>query len=366
MLNVCWLTLSPAPYTIKLFNEISKKINLSVILFDKVEKNRNSEWTIKNDCSFNLYIIDSNYHKRIKELAKENDVLVDGYYLSIYGYMAVREFKKNNKKTFIIADGGISKNRGKLVNGIMSYLMKRHDYCMSSSEITDRYFKYYGISENIIYHYKFTSLTNEDIKQNVLLTKQKDELRKELELSDKFILLSVGQPIKRKGFDILLKVFYDSKLYEDINLYIIGGEPENNTKEFVMKNNLKNVHFVNILNSNELKKYYAASDAFILCTREDIWGLVIEEAMSFGLPIITSNNCVAGLHFAQNSSNPIICDVNDINGYSKSLIELYKNIVLRETMSKEAIDNIFEFSIENSANDIVDILTAKIVIKNNH
>ena len=43
------------------------------------------------------------------------------------------------------------------------------------------------------------------------------------------------------------------------------------------------------MKTDELNRYYAAADAFILCTREDIWGLVIQEAMSFGLPVLLSD-----------------------------------------------------------------------------
>ena len=36
------------------------------------------------------------------------------------------------------------------------------------------------------------------------------------------------------------------------------------------------------------------ADLFVFPTREDIWGLVINEAMAYGLPIITTDKCNAG------------------------------------------------------------------------
>lgn len=356
-MKVCWLTYSPAPYTIRLFNEISKKVELFVVLFNEVEKNRNEEWKIKEDYNFNLYVVDKNYNKKIQDLSKECDVLIDGFYLSKYGYKAVTEFKKQNKKTLLIADGGIAKNRGFVINGIMNYMMNRHDYFLSSSIITDKYFKYYKVNESKIHHYKFTSLSKQELLNNKELAKKKNELRKELGIDDKFTLISVGRPIKSKGFDILLKSYIDSNLKDQISIYVIGGEPQEDIKNIVKKNNLNNVHFVGLLKTDELSKYYASADALILPTRTDTWGLVIPEAMSFGLPVITSDNCVAGLHFALLGNNPIICKLKNTDTFTKAIIEIYSNSNLRQSMSKCALEVVSEYAIEESCKDITNILS---------
>lgn len=351
-MKVCWLTLSPAPYTINLFNEIGKKIDLSVVLYDEVEKDRNSEWIINESKYFKLYKIGNNYNDLINKLAKGNDILVDGFYLSKYGYKAVSIFKKYNKKIVMAADGGVPRNRGIVINGIMSYLMNRHDYFLSSSNVTDNYFKYYKVNTEKIYHYKFTSLFNKDIEENRKLTETKEELKKKLGFN-KFTLLSVGRPIKIKGFDILLDAYMQSGLKDKIDLYIVGGKPQNDIKKIVDDNDLENVHFVDVISSEKLREYYAASDASIICSRGDVWGLVINEALSYGLPTISSNMTMAGVHFGQICNNPIVCELKDIKAYSKAIKDLFENEGLRENMSKQAFDVIADYSLENSCEDII-------------
>ena len=55
-------------------------------------------------------------------------------------------------------------------------------------------------------------------------------------------------------------------------------------------------------------------------TREDIWGLVINEALAAGLPVITTNRCGAGLELIKNNENGFLVNVEDID-------ELYEKIL---------------------------------------
>ena len=355
-MKVCWLTTVAAPYTIRLFNEIAKKVDLYVVLHDAKQDYRNSDWELIESDTFRLFYVDKNYNKTISKLAKECDILVDGIYLSYYGFKAVSEFGKNNKKIVMAADGGIARNRGFIIDGIMSYLMNRHDHFLSSSEITDRYYRYYKVPADKLYHYRFTSLSNDEIKQNKKLRKKKDDFKEELDIKDEFVLLSVGRPVKVKGFDILLNAYMNTQLCDKIGLYIVGGKAQDEIQKIVDDNGLRNVHFIDVLSSEELNKYYALADASIICSRGDVWGLVVNEALSFGLPVISSDMCVAGLHFAQLGNNPEICELEAIEQYSASIKSLFYDHEKREEMSKQAFEVIKGYTLENSAQDIIDIL----------
>lgn len=56
-----------------------------------------------------------------------------------------------------------------------------------------------------------------------------------------------------------------------------------------------NIVFVEFKTKEDLIDYYRAADLFVLPTREDIWGLVVNEAMAAGTPVITTTNCGAGM-----------------------------------------------------------------------
>lgn len=337
----------------ELLNLIGKEIDLTVYLLDLKNEKRGSEWySYKKDNSYKLKIINNDFYKDIKKEIDNYDILINSIYATKHGIYALNLFKKHNKTCLLQADGGIPKDRGFIVNNLMSYVMKKFDYYLSSSEITDEYFIYYGVDKDKIRHYRFSSLTEKDIDNNRRMSLEKEKYKKELNIKNKAIL-SVGQPIHRKGFDILVKVFERLKREDNyLSLYIVGGNGPKEVIDYIEANRIKDIHFVESIPKNELSKYYAASDVFVLCTREDIWGLVINEALSFGLPVITSKYCVAGRHFNNKYGVVDICD-NSVDEYV-SFVKERLNFNLQN--KDAAYKSIKDYTIENNAKDIIEII----------
>lgn len=93
------------------------------------------------------------------------------------------------------------------------------------------------------------------------------------------VVLTVGQFIHRKGFDVLLEAWKDCS--KDAELYIVGAEPTEEYQRIKEELELNNAYFVGFKTEDQLKQYYKAADLFVLSTREDIWGLVVNEAMAY-------------------------------------------------------------------------------------
>lgn len=348
-MKVCWLTRQASPYKMKLLNLLGEKIYLHVFLYDERTEVRGSSWYSYYSENIKLEIIDKNYIERIWKSSEECDVFIDSMYSTKYGIIANIFFRLHNKTTILQADGGIATSRGKIVDYAIGVLMKMHNYYLSSCAVTDKYFLFYGVKKDRIKHYRFSSLTEEDIRDNY---KSRISNQKHTPLR----ILSVGQPIHRKGFDILIKVI--EKINKGkVTLTIVGGKPQKELLEYITKKHIDNVVFVDNVKKQELNKYYLNSDLFVLCTREDIWGLVINEALSFGLPVLTTNMCVAGLHFNSISESVFVNDVYDIDSYVK-VIEKILNLNQDDysrlcIMSRESVSS---YTIENSAYDIYSCL----------
>ena len=157
------------------------------------------------------------------------------------------------------------------------------------------------------------------------------------------VVLAVGQFIPRKGFDILLKVANHMR-NDDTVFVFVGGEVTDEYMSYVKENSLDNIKFVGYLPKNNLAEYYCAADLFVHPTREDIWGLVINEAMAYGLAVVTTKRCNAGLELVCNGANGYVISVDN----SEELyIAIEKVLSHRKEMGEKSLEIIANFTIEN-------------------
>lgn len=99
---------------------------------------------------------------------------------------------------------------------------------------------------------------------------------------------------------------------------------------------------------DRLKKYYMAADLFVLPTREDIWGLVVNEAMACGLGVITTNRCNAGLELIRNRENGYLVAVEDVHALREAMLEALENT---EALGLCALETIRPYTVETMAAD---------------
>lgn len=196
-------------------------------------------------------------------------------------------------------------------------------------------------------------MKSNDIAKTVISEEEKIKIRNELKIKEKQIVLAVGQFIHRKGFDVLLNAV--EKLPKNIGFYFVGGKPTEEYLKIRNEKNLTNIHFVGFKNKSELKKYYMAADLFVHPTREDIWGLVINEAMAHGLPIITTNRCIAGLELVEDNVNGFVIDVDNVDMLSARIVEILMHKDIKE-LGENSLSKISEYTIEKMAEKHIDIL----------
>ena len=217
-----------------------------------------------------------------------------------------------------------------------------------------KYFEYYGADSKRIHLHNFTSLHQEDINKKLLSNAEKNCLKEKIGMTGKFNVVTVGRHIECKGFDIVLKAA--EKIGKSVDFYIIGGEPSVENKQYKEVHNLSNVHFVDFLGKDELREYYNATDLFVLMTRGDTWGLVINEAMANGLPVITTKRCVAGVELIKDGENGYIIDADDTNALVDKIETLRDNSILREQMAEANIKKMQTNTIDRIAKEHIKVL----------
>jgi glycosyltransferase involved in cell wall biosynthesis len=71
--------------------------------------------------------------------------------------------------------------------------------------------------------------------------------------------------------------------------------------------------------------YFARSDVFVLPSRHDGWGVVVNQALATGVPIITSDAVGAGLDYVENGINGIKVEAGDVDALYAAMQSLAQN-----------------------------------------
>lgn len=361
-MKVLYITNLPSPYKVLFFEELGKLCELTVLFERDTANDRNIMWynntdehytavflhgiKIGNENSFTLkaidYIQDGIY-----------DTIVLGGYSTYTEMITISYLKKNNIPFILSTDGGFIKKDNVIKKSIKKHYISSASKWLTTGKKATEYFLYYGAEKEKCFTYPFTSIMKEDIITEPISASEKIKIREELGVKEDKILLSVGQFIHRKGYDVLLKAM--NNVDNSVGLYIVGGKP---TQEYIaLRKNNKRIHFVDFKSKDALAKYYKAADIFILPTREDIWGLVVNEAMSYGLPVITTDRCNAGIELIDSNCGMLVSDVENPDLYSKIINDINKGIIKFE--NKEILKKINDYSIENMAKTIYEIIKEK-------
>lgn len=350
--NILFYSDVPSPYKVDFLNFLGQRFRINVLFETKGKKHRDTNWYKYEFFNFSYSFL--NEKSKIKRIIysftydiRNYSLFITTNYLAIESIIFSFRFRFSHKKVLLHADGGIVKERGFLKKNIISFIMKLASDYASSGYYTNLYFNDFGVDNKKIHNYHFSSLLKEDIVNNRNMEKKQNE--------NVFTFLYVGQIIYRKGVDLLFKIA--KKLPENSRILIVGGKynPElldNYTDEYTEKK----IIFIDFCVKEQLKKYYANADVFILPTREDIWGLVINEAMSFGLPVLSTDKCIAALEMKKQYGNCIVVPSDDEEALLLAATELYNNFELREMLKEKSLEAIKSFSIENMVEDYSEII----------
>jgi len=355
-IKVLFLVNIPSPYRVDFFNELGKLCELTVLFERGTSEERNINWHNNNFNNFQAIFLKGKKIKKntalcfgVLKFLKRGlfDIFVVGGYSTPTGMLAIETLRQRKIPFILNSDGGIIKNDKRLNFLMKSHFIKSASYWLSTGEHTTKYLVHYGANKDNTFVYPFTSLKKTDILETPIHKKLKSEMKSKLRMKEDKVILSVGRFIDIKGFDILIKS--SDKLPKNYGVYIVGGEPTQEYNDLKNRLNLSNLHFIDFKSKEDLKEFYLASDLFVLPTRGDIWGLVINEAMGKGLPIITTNKCVAGLELINDGDNGFIIPVNNSDALAMRITDVLEDQQILDEMAKSSLEKIEEYTIENMA-----------------
>jgi glycosyltransferase involved in cell wall biosynthesis len=175
---------------------------------------------------------------------------------------------------------------------------------------------------------------------------------------NKFIVLCAGHFIQLKGFDIVIRSFafayhhhFSEKQRSVAQLVLIGkGNQENFLKELVKTENIQHaVRFISWLPKDELAYYYQHASVFFFATHEGA-GMVVAEAMNYGLPVLCFDNSGPGqlVHPESTLKVPYRSYESAVQNFAEKLYLLNEHPSLREKesqLSLKRFDNYLDWEL---------------------
>jgi len=354
-MRILILTTVLAPYRIDLFNALGRFCDLTVCFETESDATRNAEWYKTKAEHFNMVCLkhwDKPFYMiRREALSYLQKTQVDAAIAFEYSTPTAMAFMLRCRRKgipYLINCDGAHIRDSWLKRIIKRFFIRRAAMCCASGRRAGEYFKHYGAADEQIHYHPFTSLSKAELLDDLVSNEQKAALKTALQLSYPKIGVVATRFLELKRIDVLIEAW--SRLSPDYHLIIIGrGEMESSYREQVARLGLCNVHIIGHQTREVLFDYFKASDLLVFPTSLDVWGLVVNEAMACGLPVVTTPGSVAGLELIEDGVGGYIVPVGDADMLAEKLDAVLSDNALRDRMGRFNLERIRGYTVEASA-----------------
>jgi glycosyltransferase involved in cell wall biosynthesis len=208
-------------------------------------------------------------------------------------------------------------------------------FCLPVGTANKEFYLFHNVKETRLFTAPF-AVDNEYFVSAVERA-QKDETGKALALpSDKPVILFASKLIARKRPVDLLLAFHGVKQrgIEGALVFVGSGEQEQILRDYTRHHDLPDVYFLGFRNQSELPEFFAMADIFVLPAENEPWGLILNEVMCAGLPVIVSREVGASADLVRHGENGFLFDSGNVEQLADYLRRLLINPELRKRMGE--------------------------------
>jgi glycosyltransferase involved in cell wall biosynthesis len=340
----------PTQYHAPIFRELSKnkKLIINVYYFYKHGSVKSYDYDFKKTFKWDGSLLKCYKYKFIAEqksnikiinilqslskikkyITNSDAVLVFGwnnfYYLSIIFYTYI-----SSKILILLAENNLLKKKNffiKKIKRIIIYIfLKFFDYFLSIGTNNKNYYLYHGVKRKNIYQTFYTVDTNFFNNFNSSFAFSKKMNKKFFIKKKNFIFIWVGKFIDRKNPIEVIKAIQFLK-NNNFHLFMIGSGPLlDRCHKYIKDHSINNIHLVGFKNQKQLKKFYSISNCLVLSSKYETWGLVLNEAMSSGLPCIATKSSGAVQDLIRHGSNGYIYNSGSVEELAMNMLKISNN-----------------------------------------
>lgn len=279
-----------------------------VIFCGKTEKNR--RWVLNEKINFNYeilpnysirlgskdlftYFVTPTILKKLNEINPQN-IIISGWDQFAYQLGYFWALLRKRKITIWSGSTSFEKSwRRTMSLPLVRFFVKISDNYIAYGKFAKDYLVKLGADPNKIKI--FINDVNKKYFENEAKKYKfiRKDIKQDLKINKTYNFIFVGQLIARKGLDNLIDSFIQfSRANSKWGLIIVGyGKKEKYINKYINKNKVDNIFFNGATEQYDLPIYYSISDCLILPSYEEVWGLVVNEALYSRLKVIVSNRC---------------------------------------------------------------------------
>ena len=211
----------------------------------------------------------------------------------------------------VLADPGKAPLTLALKRLLLSWLTRRVSAFLSIGTMNSQYWQFYGATPEKIFLARY-AVDNERFQiQADHYRVSRQTIRDENGWRQRYLLLYVGRLVGFKRVDVLIEALRRlSTKRSDIGLVIVGNGPERERLGRLAQG-MPYVYFAGFQDQSDLPKYYAVADVFVLPSKWEPWGLVVNEAMASGLPVIATRKVGSARDLIVEGENGYLVPEND-------------------------------------------------------
>ena len=200
------------------------------------------------------------------------------------------------------------------------------------------------------------------------LLEQRSELRRQYGLpEDAVVILYCGRLSPEKGSMEMLQAYKDVDHPKKALLVVGDGRLKRRMQDYIANNGIESVHFMGFQSRNEIGKFYAMADCLVLPSYKETWGIVVNEALCFSLPVVVSDQVGAGVDLLIHGENGYVFPAGNVQAMAESVSKL-TGLPKEERikMGENSYELIKKWTDRNLADPLVDYLDTVIQLEKEH
>ena len=236
---------------------------------------------------------------------------------------------------------------------------------LSVGQLNHDFYSTYGVPKERAFPAPFSVDNGSFLRQAEELLPQRHCLRRAYGIDPELpVVLFTGKLIAKKCVLDLIRAFADVQAHAPSSLALVGdGELRQDLESYVAAHNIPRVHFLGFRNQSEIGKLYALADLFVLPSSSEPWGLSVNEAMCFGLPVIVSDKVGSGFDLVRPGINGYVYPSTKVAALCACIQQAFASRQRLAAMGSESRKIIEHWNIERSVDGIVRAVQASVLAK---